>query len=412
MSNTNNNNNNKNDQNLKSSSSSSSVSKSSSIIRNQRWVLKQHPKGKFVAKRDLKLIEEEINLDEIQLQPDEFLIQSEVYAVDAFVRTVLDEGNYHGGTRNPGSNIVANGYGKVIKTGSNQVYKVGTTVLGVFPVAKIAICPKNPFVRPMMPLLPGQTKSSTLSIMGMSGMTAYFGLFHPPNLYGPTQSDTVVISAAAGSVGCCAIQMAKLSGVKRVVGIAGGKHKKQFLIEELHCDGVVDYKDTTTTSLSDQLDQTCPDGIDFYFDNVGGEILDVVLTKVNKNARVVICGAMSQYDTGTFHDAGGVCGPSNYLKLAERHASMTGFSIMNYLSGPSAIWNMFCFFLFAWWHHLFIKRNLKEYKHVEHGIEKFGRGIEMLFDGGSSSHIGRLLIDVDGSLSTHNEKQEQGEQKS
>ena len=393
-------NNNNMDQTLQASSSSSS------IIHNQRWVLKQHPKGKFVAKRDLKLIEEEINLDTLQLEPDEFVVQSEVYAVDAFVRTVLDKGNYHGGTRGPGANVVANGYGTVIKTGSNHVYKVGTCVVGVFPVAKVAICPKNPFVRPMMPLLPGQTKSSTLSIMGISGMTAYFGLFRPPHCtYGPTQSDTVVISGAAGSVGCAAIQMAKLSGAKRVVGIAGGQYKKQFLIDELHCDGAVDYKDTTI-SLSDQLDRVCPDGIDFYLDNVGGEILDTVLTKINKNGRVIISGAISQYDTGTFHETGGIRGPSNYLKLAERHASMTGFSIMNYLSGPGAILNMLCFFCFVWWHHLLIKKNLKEYKHVERGIEKFGRGIEMLFDG-SSRHVGRLLIDVDGSLSASHDDQEE-----
>ena len=128
--------------------------------------------------------------------------------------------------------------------------------------------------------------------------------------------------------------MAKRTGA-RVVGIAGGPDKVDFLLNQVGVDAAVDYKDTTMT-LEEQLALACPNGIDFFFDNVGGSTLDAVLTHINVGARIVICGAISQYDTGTLYSH--PRGPTNYLKLAERSATMSGFALGHYLSNPRTLW--------------------------------------------------------------------------
>lgn len=155
-----------------------------------------------------------------------------------------------------------------------------------------------------------------LGTLGMSGMTAYFGML---NTGEPKEGETVVVSGAAGSVGSVAGQIAKIKGC-RVVGIAGGAEKCKYVVEELGFDACVDYKEE---GLRKSLRAACPDGVDVYFDNVGGEILDTMLTLINKRARIVICGAISQYNATEMK------GPKNYLSLLVNRAKMEGIVVFD-----------------------------------------------------------------------------------
>jgi NADPH-dependent curcumin reductase CurA len=132
------------------------------------------------------------------------------------------------------------------------------------------------------------------------------------------EGDTVVVSAAAGAVGSVACEIARLRGA-RVIGIAGGAQKVDYLVNDLGCAAGIDYKNE---DVAERLAELAPDGVNVFFDNVGGELLDIVLDKLAPKARVVICGAISQYE-----DLSAVRGPSLYLRLAERNASMRGFTV-------------------------------------------------------------------------------------
>jgi NADPH-dependent curcumin reductase len=162
------------------------------------------------------------------------------------------------------------------------------------------------------------TPSQWLNVLGMPGMTGYFGLM---DVGQPKAGETLVVSGAAGAVGQTVGQVAKVKGC-RVVGIAGGAAKCEWVVKELGFDACIDYK---AGPVKDGLKQHCPNGIDIYFDNVGGEILDTVLTRINRKARIVICGAISQYNNTT-----AVQGPKNYLSLLVNRARMEGIVVFDY----------------------------------------------------------------------------------
>ncbi len=228
--------------------------------------------------------------------------------------------------------------------------------------------------------LPGTDPSASLGMLGISGIAAYIGMFVSPSKI-PQKGETVVVSAAAGAVGCIAAQMAKLCGA-RVVGVAGGSKKQQYLLNELKLDGAVDYKSTDKT-MGEQLDEACPDGIDFFFDNVGGDILDEVLQRINLHSRIVICGAASQYDSGNINNKSSIVGPSHYVKLAETSSSMSGYNMMHY---PKSFIKAAVYL-----HYHYYRGNIVCPEHTEEGIESFASSLEKLFSGG---HIGRLIVNV------------------
>ena len=210
-----------------------------------------------------------------------------------------------------------------------------------------------------------------LSVLGMTGMTAYFGLL---DVGAAKEGDTVVVSGAAGAVGTVVGQIAKILGC-RVVGIAGGADKCRWLVDGLGFDAAIDYK---SEDVRKALREHCPKGIDVYFDNVGGEILDIVLTQLAMHARVVICGAISQYNA-----TDGVKGPANYLSLLVNRARMQGMVVFDYAAryGEAAQ-------AMAGW---LADGRLKAREDIVDGFETFPDTLLKLFRG---DNTGKLLLKV------------------
>jgi len=210
-----------------------------------------------------------------------------------------------------------------------------------------------------------------LGALGMPGMTAYFGILEVAKI---KEGDIVLISGAAGAVGSIVGQIAKLKGCT-VIGIAGGKHKCDYLINDLGFDAAIDYK---SEDIYKALDEKCPKGIDVYFDNVGGEILNAALTKIRLNARIVICGAISQYNNKE-----NIIGPSNYLSLLVNRATMQGMVVLDYSKDYSkAAMDM------GMW---MMQGKLTSKEDIYEGIENFYETFLRLFSG---EKMGKLVLKV------------------
>jgi NADPH-dependent curcumin reductase CurA len=192
---------------------------------------------------------------------------------------------------------------------------VGTLVSGTFGVQEYALSDGSGVTKVDTSL---GTPSMYLGVLGMTGMTAYFGLFEHGR---PRAGDTVLVSAAAGAVGSIVGQLAAINGC-RVVGVAGGPDKCAYVTDELGFHAAVDYKDP---GMRKAIQAACPEGIDLYFDNVGGAVLNAALTTLAMHARIVICGAISQYNADTVTP-----GPSNYMALLVRRATMGGFLVFDH----------------------------------------------------------------------------------
>lgn len=208
-----------------------------------------------------------------------------------------------------------------------------------------------------------------LSAFGGTGMTAYFGL---TEIGTPKAGEVLVVSAAAGAVGSMVCQIGKAMGLK-VVGIAGGDEKCAYLRDELGVESVIDYK---SEKVSRRLSELCPEGIDIYFDNVGGEILDAVLKRLKLKARIVLCGGISQYNV-----TGATLGPANYLSLISARARMEGFVVIDYLhrshEGIAAIG--------AW----AAQGKIKNKVDVVDGIENFAEALRRVYTG---KNFGKQLV--------------------
>ena len=216
------------------------------------------------------------------------------------------------------------------------------------------------------------TVTQWLNVLGMPGMTGYFGLM---DVGQPKSGETLVVSGASGAVGQTVGQLAKIKGC-RVVGIAGGPAKCEWVVRELGFDACIDYKGG---SVKDGLKQHCPGGVDIYFDNVGGDILDAVLARINRKARIVICGAISQYNNTT-----AVVGPKNYLSLLVNRARMEGIVVFDYADRyPQAIAELAG--------HLKDGRMKSKEDVVEGGVAAFPGTLNRLFTG---ENFGKLVLQV------------------
>ena len=209
----------------------------------------------------------------------------------------------------------AGGLGEVVQSRS-AAYTEGDLVFGMMQWSEYCVARAGP--DGMMTLPRQDPITAFLSVYGVTGLTAYFGML---DVAQPKEGETVVVSGAAGAVGSVAGQIGKIIGC-RVVGIAGGPEKCAWITDELGFDAWIDYK---SEDVAARLRETCPDGIDVFFDNVGGEILDAVLGQINLHARIALCGAISQYDTAELAP-----GPRNILNLIPQRGRMEGFILLDY----------------------------------------------------------------------------------
>ena len=244
----------------------------------------------------------------------EILVKVRYLSLDPAMRGWMNEGKSYIRPVGIGEVMRAGAAGEVIAS-RHPGFRERDLVIGSFGVQEYAISDGK-----------GVTKADTrvaplpafLGALGMPGMTAYFGLL---DVGKPNPGETVVVSGAAGAVGSVVGQIAKIKGC-RAIGIAGGADKCRYLVDELGFDGAIDYK---SEDVKARLNELCPDGIHVYFDNVGGDILDAALARLARGARVVICGAISQYNATQ-----PVKGPSNYMSLLVNRASMTGMVVFDY----------------------------------------------------------------------------------
>ena len=253
-----------------------------------------------------------------ELEEGEILIQHHYISLDPAMRGWMNDTKSYIPPIALDNVMRAGSIGKVIKNNGNSKFDVGDCVTSWGGVQQYAITNGDGWYKVDERLAPMPMYISTL---GMPGMTAYFGITEVGKI---KDGDIVLVSGAAGAVGSIVGQIAKIKGCT-VIGIAGGKEKCDYLINELGFDDAIDYK---SENIYTALKKKCPKGIDVFFDNVGGVILDAALSKLRMHARVVICGAISQYNNKSKID-----GPSNYLSLLVTRSTMQGMVVMDYLKG-------------------------------------------------------------------------------
>ncbi|OBJ89892.1 NADP-dependent oxidoreductase [Mycobacterium asiaticum] len=301
----------------------------------------------------------------------QFLVRVEYLSVDPAMRTWMNAGRSYVPPVEIGEVMRAGGIGRVIDSRHPQ-FAVGDEVYGTFGVQRYAISDGRDVTPVDTTLAPAPVH---LGALGISGLTAYFGLL---DVGRPQPGQTVVVSGAAGSVGSIAGQIARINGC-RVVGIAGGPDKCRWLVEELGFDAAIDYR---AGDLRRQLKVHAPNGIDVFFDNVGGAALEAALARLARGARVVVCGAISQYNA-----TDELRGPANYMQLLVARASMTGFVIFDYADryGEAVV-------RLADW---LRSGELRSHEQVVHGdVGDFPDALLALFRG---DNTGKLILALDGS---------------
>ena len=330
---------------------------------NKKIVLKSRPANR-PDDSNFEYREEQTN----ELTDGMLLIKVDLLGIDAFIRTTLNEGSFHRGAE-IGGVIPALGVGVVLESKA-EGFAAGDHVFGPLSSQTHAVMPAFTMKKIDTTIAPA---SAYLGALGLTtGLTAYFGIVDVGRV---KAGDTVVVSGAAGAVGSVAGQIARLSGASKVIGIAGGAHKSKFLVDDLKFDAAIDYKNENVAA---RLDELAPDGINVFFDNVGGDILDDVLMRIVEGSRIVICGGISQYE-----NMDDVRGPKNYLKLAERHATMEGFAVFHFAD-----------------HYARAEKSLADWlrsgelvvrEQIEQGVENFPAVMNLLMTGG---HYGKLLLKV------------------
>jgi len=302
------------------------------------------------------------------LHKDEVLIKTIYLSMDPYLRNMMNETEFVGPSFQIGQVFGGLTVGEVVESASNM-YTSGDFVSGMWGwqtyanVRSDQLTKINPDLGPI---------STALGVLGISGLTAYFGM---TEIGKPKADETVVISGAAGAVGMLAGQIAKTFGA-RVIGITGSDEKNEYLQKELGYDAAINYRESS--DLLNSLKCVAPDGIDIYFDNVGGEISDAVLHHINPGARIPISGQIAQYNIGEPE-----MGPRIGMLLVKNSALMQGFSFTNYSSRfPEALDR-----LSGW-----IKEGKLKYKeHIIEGFENAPNAFSGLFSG---KNIGKLLVKI------------------
>jgi NADPH-dependent curcumin reductase CurA len=326
---------------------------------NRQWTLTARPQG--LPKRS------DFNLATLPVpQPGEgqMLVRTHYISLDPAMRGWMNDARSYIPPIKLGEVMRAGAVGEVVAS-HHPGFAEGDAVVGMFGMQDYAISDGVGVQKVDARLAP---LPLYLSALGMPGMTAYFGLL---DVGAPVAGQTVVVSAASGAVGALVGQIARIKGC-RAVGLAGGAEKCAYVRDTLGFDAVIDYK---AEDVGRALSEHCPQGIDVYFDNVGGDILDAALARLARHARVVICGAISQYNSSA------VAGPKNYLTLLVQHARMEGFVVFDYAAryaeGAAAM---------AGW---LADGSLKSKEDIVDGLETFPETLLKLFSG---ENFGKLCI--------------------
>ena len=329
------------------------------MIANKKIVLKQKP-AHLPTLDCFELQEEQLDAP----APGQVLIKVEHISIDAWITTMLGAGSLHGALP-LGATIPGLGVGRVLAS-ADPTLQQGDAVFGPMGAQSHLLAPAGMLRKLDVSKIPAR---SYLGVLGLTtGITAYVGLI---TVGGLLASDTVVVSAAAGATGSVACEVARIRGA-RVIGIAGGSDKVRYLEDELGIAAGIDYKNE---DVAKRLAELAPQGVNLFFDNVGGNILDAVLENIAPEARVVICGAISQYPR-----LDDVTGPKRYLRLAERNASMRGFTVDYWSKAhPQAEADMS-----AW----LSEGKFKLREEVLDGIDRFPEAMLMLYTG----HVGKLMV--------------------
>jgi NADPH-dependent curcumin reductase CurA len=323
----------------------------------------------LLATRPQGLVDgETVRLDESapvpELSDGQALIAVRYLSIDPTIRTWMDDAPGYLPPIGIGDVVRSGGVGEVVSSRSDA-YREGDLVFGMTGWQEYAVADAGSNAMTTLPA--GLDPTIALGVLGVTGMTAYFGLL---DIGQPKPGDTVVVSGAAGATGSVVGQLARIQGAGTVVGIAGSAEKCAWLVDELGFDHAIDYH---REQVGGRIRALCPDGIDIYFDNVGGEILDACLAHLAMKARVVLCGAISQYNEAR------PSGPRNYLSLITKRARMEGFLILDYLDRfPEAQIQM------AGW---VMEGRIQHREHVVDGLEHAGEALNLLFSGGNTGKV-------------------------
>lgn len=310
------------------------------------------------------------------------LVKVLAISLDPAMRGWMNEGKSYIAPVALGEVMRAGGVGVVVAS-SHAAYAVGDVVAGGTGVQEYWRIDAEHLARSGLHAIDLRlgTLAQWLNVLGMPGMTAYFGLM---DIGRPQAGETLVVSGAAGAVGQTVGQLAKIKGC-RVVGIAGGPAKCAWVVDELGFDACIDYKQSAPAgaaqwdAVREGLKQHCPEGVDIYFDNVGGDMLDTVLSRIRRKARIVICGAISQYNS-----TGAVQGPKNYLSLLVNRARMEGMVVFDYAERyPQAVAELAGY--------LKDGRVKSREDVVTGGVQAFPESLNRLFSG---ANFGKLVLQI------------------
>ncbi|KAA1244950.1 NADP-dependent oxidoreductase [Aquimarina sp. RZ0] len=329
---------------------------------NTKVILKSRPK-RLIENNNFDIVTEPL----ADLQPNEVLVQIEAISLDPAMRGWMDEGTTYIKGVSIGAVMRSFSAGKVIRS-KNDMFKEGEYVSGLLGAQQYSISNGENLTK--LNISKGKV-SLHLGILGMPGMTAYFGLLEKGT---PKKEDVIYISGAAGIVGSTVGQIAKIKGCT-VIGSAGSDEKCQYLLNECGFDKVINYK---TEDIDEKLKEYAPEGIHIYYDNVGGPTLDIALANLAKGARVVICGAISQYN-----NMNNIYGPKNYMKIVTARGHLTGIIVFDYAEDwPNAINEI------SNWIN---EKKIFAKEHLIHGLEKFPESLKMLYTG---ENFGKLVLMV------------------
>ena len=331
---------------------------------NRRLVLARRPSG--MADHDTVRVEEH---DVPEPGPGQALVQVRYLSIDPTIRTWMNDAPGYLAPIALGEVVRGGGIAEVVRSNCER-YRPGDLVFGMTGWQDYALADEDTSAMQVIP--PGVEPGLALSVFGVTGMTAYFGMIDVGRV---AEGDVVVVSGAAGATGSVAGQIARIKGARRVIGIAGTPEKCAWVVDELGFDAAVDYR---TEDVAQALRRLCPEGIDLYYDNVGGTILDACLGQLALRGRVALCGAISLYNETEIPP-----GPRNVTNLIIKRGRMEGFLVLDYVPRfPEAQIDMF-----GW----VADGRVKSREHVVEGLEHSVDALNLLFTG---ANTGKVIVKV------------------